>query len=214
MNRITVLIADDHALFREGLRSLLAQEKDIQVVGEAVNGLQAISMAEALQPGILLLDARMPEQSGIEALPQIREKSPRTKVLMISGFPEDELMVEALQLGAKGYLLKSLTSIELVKAIRTTYSGEVWAARRILTEVLENLRQKVQEMSVPFSEMRDTLTDREQEIVKWVTQGMTNKEIASRLGISDKTVKTHVRNVFNKLKISRRLELLLRRIVE
>lgn len=193
---------------------LLAQEPAISVVGEAADGLQAISLAESLQPDILLLDIRMPGLGGIEALPRIREKSPGTKVLILSGFPEDEFMVKALQLGAKGYLSKSLTHKDLVKAIRATYVGEVWAERKVLTEVLECLRQKVQEMNLSFSEMQEVLTDREQEIVRWVIQGMTNKEIAAKLKISDKTVKAHLSNVFSKLKISRRLQLALYRIVE
>ena len=214
MGPITVLIADDHTLFREGLRVLLAQEPAISVVGEAADGLQAISLAEALQPNILLLDIRMPGLGGLDALPQIRKKSPETKVLILSGFSEDEFVVKALQLGAKGYLSKSLTHTDLVKAIRATYAGEIWAERKALTEVLESLCQKTQEMSWPLSEMQEALTDREQEIVRWVIQGMTNKEIAARLGISDKTVKSHLSNIFSKLKISRRLQLALYRIVE
>lgn len=214
MNRITVLIADDHALFREGLGTLLAHQEDIQVVGEAADGLQAISMVEALQPDILLLDVRMPELGGIEALPKIRKKSPRTKVLMISGFPENEFMVEALQRGAKGCVSKSASCNELVKAIRVTYAGEIWATRMVLAQALDSLRQKTQEVNAPFSETRETLTDREQEIVKWVIQGMTNKEVAARLGISEKTVKTHLSHIFSKLKVGRRLQLLLHQIVE
>ncbi len=214
MSPISVLIADDNTLFREGLRMLLAQEPVISVVGEAADGLQAIRLAEALQPDILLLDIRMPGLGGIEALPQIREKSPGTKVLILSGFSEDELMIQALQLGAKGYLSKLLMHRDLIKAIRTTYAGEVWAERKVLSEVLESLRQKMQEKNLPLSDMQEALTDREHEIVKWVIQGMTNKEIATRLGISDKTVKTHLSNIFNKLKISRRLQLVLHRIVE
>jgi len=214
MNRITVLVADDHALFREGLVMLLTQQGNIQIVGEAADGLQAVSLAEALQPDILLLDILIPALGGIEALPQIREKSPGTKVLILSGFPDDKFRITALQLGAKGYFSKSLTHKDLVKAIRATYAGEVWAERKVLTEVLESLRQKTQEMNRPLSERRESLTDREHEVVKWVIQGMKNKEIAARLGISDKTVKTHVSNIFSKLKLSRRLQLVLNRIVE
>lgn len=214
VNRITVLIADDHALFREGLAIFFAQQDDIRIVGEAADGHQAVSMAEALQPDILLLDIRMPGLGGIEALPQIHERSPGTKVLVVSGYSDDELIIKALQLGAKGYLPKSLSHKDLLKAIRATYAGEVWAKRRVLTEALESLRQKLQEMTPPLKDVQGTLTDREQEVVKWVIQGMTNKEIAARLGISDKTVKTHLSNIFSKLKISRRLQLVLHRIVE
>ena len=193
---------------------LLVQEPAISVVGEAADGPQAISMAEVLQPDILLLAVNMPGLGALETLPLIREKSPRTHVLILSEFPEDEFMGQALQLGAKGCLSKSLSHKDLIKAIRATYAGEIWVGRKVLTEVLESLRQKTQEMNLSLSEMQEALTDREQEIVSWVIQGMTNKEMAARLGISDKTVKTHLRNVFSKLKINRRLQLVLYRIVE
>lgn len=214
MSPISVLIADDNVLFRDGLRMLLTQEPAISVVGEAADGLQAISLAEALQPDILLLAVNMTGLGALETLPQIRDKSPSTKVLVLSGFPEDEFMSQALQLGAKGCLSKSLSHKDLIKAIRATYAGEIWVGRKVLAEVLEGLRQKTQEMNLSLSEMQGALTVREQEVVRWVIQGMTNKEIAARLGISDKTVKTHVSNIFSKLKISRRLQLVLYRIVE
>ena len=214
MNQITVLIADDHALFREGLHMLLEREEDLQVVGEATDGKQALSMTEALQPDILLLDIRMPEINGLEALPKIRAKSPGTKVLILSGYPEDDFIVEALQLGAKGYLSKTLTRADIVKAIRATHAGELWAERKLLAQTLESLLQKVNSLHEPPTETREALTDREREVVKWVIQGMTNKEIAAQLGISDKTVKSHLSNIFGKLKVSRRLELLLYRIVD
>lgn len=213
MSPISVLIADDHALFRGGLGALLRRHKDIQVVGEATDGRQAISMVEALQPDILLLDVQMPELDGLEALLQVRKKSPRTKVLMIAKVLKDEFIIKALQLGAKGYVSKSLKHTALVKAIRATYAGEIWAERRILTQVLESLCRTVHGMNPSLSEIQQTLTAREREIVKWTIQGMTNKEIAARLGISDKTVKAHLNHVFGKLKISRRLQLTLHRIV-
>ncbi|MBI3779665.1 MAG: response regulator transcription factor [candidate division NC10 bacterium] len=212
MDRIAVLIVDDHALFREGLVMLLSQETDIHVVGEAADGLQALSLVEILQPDIVLLDVTMPEVGGLEVLHKIRAKCPRTKVLILSGFPEGEFAAEALKRGANGCLSKTLTHKDLVKAIRVTHAGEIWAERRILTEIMENLRQKVHDLHLPLTEMRENLTDREQEVVEWVIQGRTNKEIAAQLGISDKTVKTHLSNVFNKLKVGRRLELLLYRV--
>mgnify|MGYP001291890884 CR=1 FL=1 len=192
----------------------LAQEPAISVVGEAADGLQAISLAEALQPDILLFAVNMPGLDGLEALHLIRQKSSRTHVLILSEFPEDEFMSQALQLGAKGCLLKSLSHKDLIKAIRVICAGEIWVGRRILAEALESLRRKTQTMNLPLSEMQEVLTDREQEVVRWVIQGMTNKEIAARLGISDKTVKTHVSNILSKLNISRRLQLTLYRIME
>jgi two-component system NarL family response regulator len=214
MNRITVLVADDHALCREGLVMLLAQEEDIQVVGEAADDLQVISLAEAIQPDILLLGVQMSGLSSIEVLSRIHEKSPRTKVLMVSSVPENKFIIEALERGARGCLSKSLARKDFVKAIRATYYGEIWVERRVLTQVLESLCRKVHGTSALFLETQEALTDREREIVKWAIQGMTNKEIAARLGISDKTVKTHLSNIFNKLKINRRLQLALCGIVE
>ena len=214
MHQITLLIADDHALFREGLRMLLAQEQDIRVVGEATDGLQALTLVEALQPDILLLDVKMPHVDGLKALPKIRAKSPRTKVLILSGFTDDEFITEGLQHGAKGYLLKTLTHADLVKAIRATHAGELWVERKVVTQILDSLLQKVMDLQKPLSEMRKALTNREQEVVNWVIQGMTNKETAAQLGISEKTVKTHLSNIFNKLKVSRRLQLLLSQIVD
>jgi DNA-binding NarL/FixJ family response regulator len=211
MSQITVLIADDNAIFRDGLRRVLAQEKNIRVVGEATDGKQALIMTEALRPDILLLNVRLPEVNGLDVLPQIRAKSPGTKVLILPGYPEDAFIVAALQRGAKGFLPKTLTRAEIVKAIRVTRAGEIWAERKMLAQTLESLLQKVNDV-VP--ETREALTDREREIVTWVIQGMTNKEIAATLGISGNTVKTHLSNIFGKLKISRRLELLLYRIVD
>jgi Response regulator containing a CheY-like receiver domain and an HTH DNA-binding domain len=187
---------------------LLAQQDDIQVVGEAADGLQALSLAEALQPNILLLDVQIPEVGGPEVLPKIRARSPRTKVLILSGFFEDGFIAGALEYGAIGYLLKTATNGVLVKAIRTTHAGELWAQRKVLAQVLENLRQRADEQQRPLSEMRKMLTDREYEIVKWVVQGMKNKEIATQLGISEKTVKAHLNNIFSKLNVNRRLQLL------
>jgi DNA-binding NarL/FixJ family response regulator len=215
MKQITVLIADDHDLFREGLRMLLAQDRGIMVVGEATDGLQALSLTESLQPDILLLDVRMPELGGLEALPKIRATCPMTKVLILSGFPEDELIARALELGAKGYLLKTLTHKDLLKAIRATHAGELWAERKVLASVFETmLHSRLNGPSLRLPDLRERLTEREQQIVKYVIQGMMNKEVATHLGISDATVKTHLSNIFRKLKVSRRLQLLLRQITE
>src|SRR3989304_2587816 len=137
MNQIRVLIADDHTLFREGLSMLLAGEPDINVVGEAADGFQALSMAEALQPDIMLLDIRMPGMDGLEVLRRIREKSPKMKVIVLSGFFEEELIVEAFEHGAKGYLQKITSPADLVKALRATHAGELWAHPRVLSQVLE-----------------------------------------------------------------------------
>lgn len=202
-----MLIAGNHALFREGLCLFLAQQEDMQVIGEAADALQALRLAEVLQPDILLLEVQMPRAGVLEILPNLRARSPRTNVLVLSGVLEDAFIAEALQQGAMGYLPETATHADLVKAIRTTHAGELWAQRKVLTRVLEHMRQQLKELSAPLLGL-ETLTDREREIVKWVMQGMMNKEIATQLYISEKTVKAHLRNIFRKLKISRRAQLL------
>lgn len=147
-DRITVVIADHRSIVREGLGLLLADSEEISIVGEAADGLRAIAAVEFLQPDILLLDIEMPRFGGLEALPEICRKSPRTKVLILSWFSEDGLVTKALLLGAKGYLSKRLRYTDLVKAIRATHAGDIWAERTVLTEVTEDLRHKTQDRVV------------------------------------------------------------------
>jgi RNA polymerase sigma factor (sigma-70 family) len=208
MDSITVVIAGAHALFRQGLSTFLAQQEDIQVVGEAADGLQVLSRVEALRPDILLLDVRTPRMAGLEGLANIRIKSPRTKILILADVLVEEFLARALQHGTQGCLLKTAQPTELVRAICTTHNGELWVPRKLLTRLLESLRQRIEELQRPLSAMREALTDREQEVVIWAVRGMTNKEIATQLSISAKTVKTHLQNAFRKLKVSRRGQLL------
>jgi DNA-binding NarL/FixJ family response regulator len=204
---VRVLIASEHALFREGLRLSLAQQEAMQVVGEAADGPQTLRLAEALQPDILLLNVQKPQAGELEILSHLRARSPRTHVLILAGVLDDAFIVEALQQGAMGYLLKTATQRDLVKAIHAIYAGELWVQRKVLTEVLEHLRQMLRELQgLPF-ELQETLTDREREVVTWVMRGRTNKEIATQLAISEKTVKAHLRNIFPKLKVNRRAQL-------
>jgi DNA-binding NarL/FixJ family response regulator len=207
MDLITVLITDAHAVLRERLSRFLAQQKDIQVVGEAMDGRQMLNRVAALQPHILLLDLQMPKMSGLEVLPKIRVKSPGTKILIRADYFEEDFIARALQDGVHGCMLKTAPPMELVKVIRTTHAGEFWVQRRLLTRVVENLRHRVDELEGCPSELRDVLSNREQEVVIWAVQGMTNKEIAAQLGISAKTVKTHLQNVFRKLNVRRRVQL-------
>jgi DNA-binding NarL/FixJ family response regulator len=150
----------------------------------------------------------MLRESGLGFLLELRSKSPTTKVLVFSSANEDNFIVEALQHGAMGYLLKTATQQDLIKAIRITQAGEIWAERRVLTQVLDRMRLKLGQLEKRPIEVGEQLTEREREIVQWVIQGMTNKEIAVRLGISEKTVKSHLHSIFGKLKVSRRVQLL------
>jgi len=208
MPLITVLIAVENALFRAGLRLVLASQEDLRVVGETTDGRRTLHLVETLQPDILLLDLQMLDAERLAILPQLHARSPRTYVLLLSGVLDDTTIAAAVQNGARGYLPKTATPDELIKAIRTTYAGELWVRRTLLTQVLEHLRQQVQRLQNPQAVRRETLTAREQEIVQWVQQGLTNKQIATQLGISDKTVKAHLHTIFWKLQVRRRVYLL------
>ncbi len=205
---ITVLIAVEPALLRAGLRLVLAPQEDLQVVAEATDGSQALHLVAALRPDILRLDLQLPEAGGLAILVQLQAWSPRTSIRPPSGALDDALIVEALQQGAKGYLPKTATPDDLIKAIRTTYAGELWVRRTLLTQVVERLRHQLQAQQGPLVMGQQTLTAREHEIVRGVQQGLTNKEIATQLGISDKTVKTHLSAIFRKLQLRRRVQLL------
>ena len=203
----TVLIAVEPALLRAGLRLVLAPHEDLQVVGEAADGPQVLRLVEALHPDLLLLDLQLPEGGGLAILPQLQARSARTHILLMSGVLDDALIAEALQQGAKGYVPKTATPDELIKAIRTTYAGELWVRRVLLTQVVERLRHQLQVQHAPLMARREILTAREHEIVRGVQQGLTNKEIGTQLGISEKTVKTHLSTVFRKLQVRRRVQL-------
>jgi DNA-binding NarL/FixJ family response regulator len=207
VDRITVLIADGDGLVRQGLRLFLALQEDVQVIGDAASSPQALSLAEAFHPDILLLRVEMLKARGLEFLFDLRAQSPRTKALIFSSAIEDTFIIDALQHGAMGYLLKTATQFDLIKAIRVACAGEVWAQRRILTQLIERMRLRISELETLPVGPGDLLTDREREIVRWVMQGMRNKEIAARLWISEKTVKSHLHSIFGKLKVSRRIQL-------
>lgn len=203
----TVLIAAGDCLFRQGLRLFLTLQQGIHVIGEAATTSQALSIAETFQPDILLLSIQMLKTSGLDFLTHLHAKSYKTKVLILSSTLEDSFIVGALRQGAMGYLLETATPSDLIKAIQTTCAGEIWAQREVLTQVIEGMRCRISELEGHSVEPGEHLTEREREIVQRVMQGMTNKEIAIRLGISQKTVKSHLHSIFGKLKISRRFQL-------
>jgi DNA-binding NarL/FixJ family response regulator len=207
MDLITVFIAGAHIVRRKGVNTFLAQQNDIQVVGAAADGRQLLPRVEALQPHVLLLGVRLPKIDRLAVLPKIRAKSPRTKILILADFCDEEFMARALQHGIQGYLLNAAPPTELVKAIRRTHAGELWAPRRLLTRVVEDLRHRVDELQGSSSALGEALTPREHEVVLWAVQGMTNKEIGAQLCISAKTVKTHLERVFRKLNLRSRVQL-------
>lgn len=207
MEAIRILITDDHAPFRTGLRALLRSSPDLEVVGEAGTGEQAIAQAEALQPDVILMDLNMPDMNGIEATRAIVSTSPHISVLVITMFEDDDSVFAALQAGARGYVLKGALKAELVRAIRAVASGEAIFGPAIAKRLSSYFAQSRSSVQVqPFSE----LTEREREILTLIGQHLTNREIAERLVLSPKTVSNHISNIFSKLQVSDRSEAIMR----
>ncbi len=214
---IRVLIVDDHAVVRQGLRTFLelsGQLQDgsapglpLQVVGEAANGLTAIELASSTQPDVILLDLVMPEMDGIQAIPRLRACSPASRILVLTSFAEDDRILPAIQAGAQGYLLKDIAPQALVQAIRGAFAGEVQlhpTAAKKLMAVAAHAPSRA-EARQP-EESSPGLTDRELEVVGLIAAGLSNRAIAERLVVSEKTVKTHVGNILNKLDLEDRTQ--------
>ena len=209
---IRVLLADDHEIFRDGLRKLLEGEEDITIVGEASNGNDCIRMLGKLKPDILLLDLAMPKHPGLEALRDLSSGgagSTPVRVILLTAAAEKGQIVEALQLGARGVVLKDSATQLLLKAIHTVMSGEYWVGRESVSNLVQYLRTLVQSSSDEARQRKFGLTPRELEIVAAVVAGYSNKEIAEYFKISEDTVKHHLSNIFDKLGVSTRLELAL-----
>jgi len=208
---IRIVIADDHPIFRDGLRRLLEAEPDLKVIGEASDGTDAVKLARQLKPDILLLDLAMPRQPGLEAL---RDLSVGTgangvKVILLTAAAEKNQIVEALQLGARGVVLKDSATQLLLKSIHTVMTGEYWVGRESVSNLVQYLRNQIQSSNEETRQKKFGLTPRELEIVSAVVAGYSNKEIAEYFKISEDTVKHHLSNIFDKLGVSTRLELAL-----
>ncbi|MBI2358515.1 MAG: response regulator transcription factor [Deltaproteobacteria bacterium] len=206
---IKVVLSDDHTLFREGLKRILSLEKDVLVVGEAARGDEVAKVVERAKPDVLLLDLKMPKGDVIQTLLEVRDKSPATKVLILTAFSEDENILNAAKGGAKGYVLKGVSSLTLVQAIKTVQGGGLWIDKELPSaESFEEIAraQAVSYESEPANEAVKNLTKRELEILRLVAEGLTNEEIGKRIFISEKTVKTHLTNIFDKLKVNNRFK--------
>jgi two-component system nitrate/nitrite response regulator NarL len=207
---IDILIADDHEMFRDGLRLLLEAESGMKVVGEARDGAEAVNLAQWLKPHILLLDLSMPNHPGFEALKDLGSRGPNeTRVILLTAEVAKRQIVEALQLGARGIVLKSSASEFLLKAIQTVMSGGYWVGRERVANLVLYLRNLIQSSSEEVRQRRYGLTARELEIVSAVVVGYSNKEIAAHFKISQDTVKHHLSNIFDKTGVSTRLQLAL-----
>ena len=206
---VRIVIADDHPIFRDGLRRLLEAEPDLKVLGEASDGAEAVKLARQLKPDILLLDLAMPKHPGLEALRDLSASPTPVRVILLTAAAEKSQIVEALQLGARGVVLKDSATQLLLKAIHTVMSGEYWVGRESVSNLVQYLRTLVQSSSDEARQKKFGLTPRELEIVAAVVAGYSNKEIAEYFKISEDTVKHHLSNIFDKLGVSTRLELAL-----
>jgi two-component system, NarL family, nitrate/nitrite response regulator NarL len=204
-NPIQVVIADDHPILRDGLRKLLEAEHDFSVVGEALDGHEALELTRRIEPNILLLDLAMPGLPSLEVLRVLNGSSLPTRTILLTASIRRDEIVKALQLGARGLVMKDAASQLLMKAIRIVMAGEYWISRESVAELVETLRGQIFPTTVP----KFGLTARELEIVAAVTSAYSNKEIAQRFSLSQETVKHHLTKVFSKLGVSNRLELAL-----
>jgi two-component system nitrate/nitrite response regulator NarL len=208
-SQVRIVIADDHRLFREAMRGLLDAESDFRVVGEANDGGEAVALTRRLNPDILLLDVAMPNVDGIEALRQIATAPGSTRIILLTGAIDKADIVTAIQLGARGLILKEVGAAELLKGLRCVVAGQFWLGREAVSDLLEVLRALIADGGPGRPKKDFGLTARELEIVGAVVAAYGNKEIAEKFHISDKTVKHHLTNIFDKLGVSNRLELAL-----
>lgn len=198
---IHILLVDDHAIVREGLRTFISTEPGMEVVGEAANGLEAIKKACDLQPDVILMDMAMPQMGGLEAILKIKEVCPEAKILVLTSFSDDDTVFPAIKAGALGYLLKNASPERLLNAIRDVYQGK----SAISADIANKLIQEMQRQSnLPLT--KDPLTERELDVIKLVAQGMTNFEIAETLVITEGTVRTHVSSILSKLHLANRTQ--------
>jgi DNA-binding NarL/FixJ family response regulator len=204
--RLRVLVCDDHALFRRGLQMVLEQEADLELVGEASDGVEAVQKAQELMPDVVLMDVRMPKRSGIEAAGDIKDMLPHVKILMLTISDEEADLYEAIKAGASGYLLKEIPIDEVAEAIRSVWAGQSRIspsmASKLLTEFAAMSKASTEKPQVPTPR----LTDREMEVLRLVAQGLNNRDIAKQLFISENTVKNHIRNILEKLHLHSRME--------
>lgn len=205
MEKIRVLLVDDHALFREGLGMIISSQEDMNVVGEAADGLEAVVKAAELRPDLILMDIQMPGMDGIEATRRIQRENPGTTIVMLTVRDDEEKLFEAIKSGAQGYLLKKMNSSELVGMARRALAGEVAIPSRLAGQMLEEFR-RLSRLEPRENEDHEGLSTREMDVLNQVALGKTDKEIAAALSLSVHTVKTHMRNILAKLQVSGRQE--------
>lgn len=204
MGKIKVIIADDHSMFRQGLKQILELEDDIMVIGQASNGEEAVKLVIQHKPDVVLMDINMPGTNGIQAIKQLKQCRHESKIIVLTIHQDREYLFKTLQLGAEGYVLKDAEASVLVEAIRSVHTGQSYIQPNMTTELVREFNR----VTTQDRDRRDenTLTAREVEVLKLIAEGMLNKEIAKQLYISEKTVKNHVSNIFKKLNVSDRTQ--------
>ncbi len=201
--KVRVIIADDQTLFREGIKDMLADEKMIEVIGEAADGKEALRLVKTLKPNVILLDIKLPHMDGIQAARQIHKECPRTNVLILSSFEDESHVMEAIQAGANGYLSKMLPSYELVNALKAFANKNVMIPQPVMSRLMDSLRKA---NNTAVDSQLVALTRMEVKILALLGRGQSNKEIAHKLELSVKTVKNHLNNMFQKLGVTNRTE--------
>lgn len=200
---IKIIVCDDQAIIRDGLEMLLKLEKDIEVVGQAQDGAEAVAMVEKAQPDLVLMDLKMPGLNGIEATRQIRTHYPQVKVLVLTTYDDDEWVFDAIRAGASGYLLKDTPREEVIKAVRGTAAGKSFIDPAVAGKLLQQVADK---QTQPSTLLTDKLTEREAEVLRLVARGFNNADIAERLHLSEGTVRNHVSAIFAKLEVADRTQ--------
>jgi DNA-binding NarL/FixJ family response regulator len=209
MTRIKVVLADDHGLFREGLRSLLQDQDDIEIVGEAEDGLDAVRLVSKLKPHIVLMDINMPVLDGVEATRTVLKENGAVNVIILTMYPQDEYVFQALKAGAKAYLLKDTRSKELLQTIRAVYNGQAVISPEMTGRLLDEFRRLADEKDDKEPKFQ-TLTEQERRILTLVAAGASNKDIATELNLSERTIKNYLSIIFQKLQVNNRTEAAIR----